>query len=369
MRERHERPDLDSQVPSVMFGNEILADSPAPRDPSAVRRSRVEARRRSPQLWKWLAVGALAVVIVAAAAAAYSSYRVTSRMAPSKEDAERLSQALDPIPVPVATGTISMPAKEPIYILLMGDDRRSGETRARSDTLMLARVDREKKAILLISIPRDTRVTIEGHGTAKINAAYAYGGPALAVKTVQQFTGLPVNHYMEIDFNGLTRAVDVQGGIWIDVDRNIHDEYRAMAGDGVVSIDKGYQKLNGAQALTYVRSRWFPEGDFVRVLHQRTFLFAFAKQAFALPKSQMPALIDAVSQNLVTDMSIADLTSFAKDLKGMSMKNMVGRTVPGRGQTINGGWYLIPDETRTKQLFDYAQRGEVPPGPVDTSYR
>jgi LCP family protein required for cell wall assembly len=365
MRERHERPDLDSRAPSAKVGNEVLEDLPGQSGRSASRRSRVEAKRTSPKLWKRLAIGALAVVMIAVAAAAYSSYRVTSRMAPSKQDAEQLALVLDP----VTAGTISMPGKEPTYILLMGDDRRPGETRARSDTMMLARLDREKKAVLLISIPRDTRVTIEGHGTAKINAAYAYGGPALAVKTVQQFTGLPVNHYMEVDFKGLTRAVDVLGGLWIDVDRSIHDEYRAQAGDGVVSIDKGYQKLDGAQALTYVRSRAFPEGDFVRVLHQRTFLMAFAKAALALPKSQMPALIDSVSQNLVTDMSISDLTSLAGDLKGMPTSRIVGRTVPGRGSMISGGWYLIPDETRTKQLFDYARRGEVPPGPVDTSYQ
>jgi LCP family protein required for cell wall assembly len=302
------------------------------------------------------------VLLASTAWAVYRYQRVATKMAPTKEIAVQLQKELDPAP--------AVASKEPMYVLLMGDDKRPGEKRARSDTLMLARVDAEQKKIFLLSIPRDTRVPIEGHGTTKINAAYAYGGPALAVKTVKAFTGLPVNHFMEIDFQGLTRVVDSMGGLWINVDRPIRDEYRKRNGDGVVSIDKGFQKLNGAQALTYVRSRWFPAGDFVRVLHQREFVMAVAKQALTPAQiPRLPWIIDTVSENLTTDMSVQDLLALAQDMKGISKEQFVGRTVPGKGAMINGGWYLIPDKTRTADLLNAMKNGTAPAGKEDSSFQ
>jgi LCP family protein required for cell wall assembly len=283
-------------------------------------------------------------------------------MAPPPAVAAQVAKSLDPAPAPAA--------KEPVYVLLLGDDHRPGQGRQRSDTMMLARVDTVKKNVLLLSIPRDTRIEIPGHGIGKINAAYAYGGPALAITAVKKLTGLPVNHFAEIDFQGLTDVVDSMGGLMIDVDREINDEYRAKYHNGVAHISKGYQRLNGAQALTFVRSRAFPEGDFIRVMHQRQFLMALAKQAMSASQvAKLPAIMDAASQHMTTDMALPDLMAFAREIRGIPEKSFIGRTVPGKGEMIKGGWYLVPDPVRSKQLFEAVGRGEVPTGPVDTSYQ
>jgi LCP family protein required for cell wall assembly len=309
-----------------------------------------KARRRRARITAALLVLAALLGVVAAAFIAYA--RAMSRIAPTSEQAKQVAAAVDVQPA-VAT--------EPMYVLLIGDDRRPGETRARSDTLMLARVDATSKKVSLLSLPRDTRVTIQGYGIGKINAAYAYGGPALAIKTVKQFTGLPVNHYMQVDFEGLTQVVDTLGGLWVSVDRPI---------TGTVNISPGYQRLNGAQALSFVRSRNFPEGDFVRVQHQRQFLMALAKQAMSSKQiTRMPAILGQISQYLETDMSVSQILTLAGQLKGVAEKDVAGQTVPGRGAMLAGQWYLLPDETRVKQLFQQFRTGQLPEKPIDTGFQ
>ena len=135
---------------------------------------------------------------------------------------------------------------EPFYMLLMGTDKSqerdaSGEygDSYRSDSTMLARIDPVQKKVTLISIERDTLVNIEGYGVGKINSAYTYGGPALMVKTVSQFAGVPISHYAEINFDGFKAVVDALGGVDVNVPITIDD---ADAGG---HIDAGEQTING----------------------------------------------------------------------------------------------------------------------------
>ena len=111
---------------------------------------------------------------------------------------------------------------DPQTIMLAGSDRRHGDRkrglRARSDTIMLMRIDPDK-GIALLSLPRDLKVSIPGHGIDKINAAYSIGGPKLTIKTVKQLTGLKINHYVDINFHGFSKAVDEVGCVYVDVDR------------------------------------------------------------------------------------------------------------------------------------------------------
>jgi LCP family protein required for cell wall assembly len=320
-----------------------------------------ERRTRLPKkAWIWL-VATLAVLALSATGyAAYARRPVpSSRLAVAQYEAGELSKVLDPAPSRIAT--------QPVYILLIGDDRRA-EPQARSDGLILARIDPVKKSVVMLSIPRDTRVPIPGHGVSKINAAHSWGGPPLAIQTVKDFTGLPVNHYVVADFGGLTDLVDVMGGISIDVDREINDEYRKNDQSLVWHIDKGYQKLNGAQALTYVRSRWFPEGDFVRCLHQRTFLKALATAALEASPTRRMLLVALASKDLKSDMSIAQILDLANAMKGVDPDAALGRTVPGKDTKINGIWFTIPNQQRTRELVGYVARGEVPPGAADWGY-
>ena len=166
---------------------------------------------------------------------------------------------------------------DPFYMLLIGADKsqdrdESGEYGGsyRTDSMILARVDPKEKEVTLISIPRDTQVDIPGHGTQKINAAYAFGGASLAVDTVSELAGVPISHYAEIDFDGFKAVVDALGGIEVDVPMEINDD---MAGG---HVDAGLQTLNGEQALILCRSRHnyddIGNGDAIRAANQRLVL-------------------------------------------------------------------------------------------------
>ena len=146
---------------------------------------------------------------------------------------------------------------EPFYVLLMGVDKSQARSESaeyegdnfRSDSMILTRVDPSEKKMTLISIVRDTYVDIDGYGKNKINAAHALGGPALTVKTVSEFAGVPISHYAEIDFDGFKAAVDALGGIDVDVPMEIDD----VDAGGYVAA--GPQTLNGDQALILCRAR------------------------------------------------------------------------------------------------------------------
>ena len=145
----------------------------------------------------------------------------------------------------------------------------------RSDTIILLRLDPSKGATAVMSLPRDLKVSIPGHGTDKINAAYAIGGPALSVKTVRHLLGIPINHVINVNFGGFRRAVDRLGCVYTDVDRRYFNDNSPPFGGGgdyaTIDIKAGYQKLCGQDALDFVRYRHF-DTDLVRAARQQQFL-------------------------------------------------------------------------------------------------
>src|SRR5690348_7331379 len=132
---------------------------------------------------------------------------------------------------------------------------------------------RGSNGTVLMSIPRDSYVAIEGHGRNKLNASYAFGGAALLINTVEQATGIRIDHYAEIGFNGFVGAVDAVGGVELCVPQAIKDPKAAL------NIKAGCQLLDGATALGYVRTRATAGSDFDRVERQRAFLSALVKKA------------------------------------------------------------------------------------------
>jgi polyisoprenyl-teichoic acid--peptidoglycan teichoic acid transferase len=175
-----------------------------------------------------------------------------------------------------------VPAGKPQTILVLGSDRRfvdiKQDNRARSDTIMLVRLDPSKEATAVMNIPRDLKVPIQVPGggieTTKINAAYSYGGPALAVKTVKALLHIPINHVVNVNFGGFERAVNRLGCVYVDVDRRYyHSNAGVPIGQQYAEIDvpAGYQKLCGEKSLDYVRFR-HADDDFVRSARQQDFL-------------------------------------------------------------------------------------------------
>jgi LCP family protein required for cell wall assembly len=160
---------------------------------------------------------------------------------------------------------------DPQTILIIGSDKRldmKGDP-GRSDTTILLRVDPEQDAIALLSIPRDLKVNIPGVGVDKFNAAFSAGGPDKTLKVVQQLTGLPIHHVVNINFTGFADAVNAIDCVYIDVDRRYY--IAENTGTSAINLEAGYQRLCGLNALAYVRFRHY-DNDLVRAARQQDFL-------------------------------------------------------------------------------------------------
>lgn len=258
---------------------------------------------------------------------------------------------------------------EPFYMVIMGSDTRKGEPQQRSDTLIVARVDPQKKKVQMISIPRDSRVAIPGAGTTKINAAAFYGGPALTIKTVKQLTGLPIAHFVNIDFLGFVDIVDAMGGVWIDVPAKIYDRDASAFGARFATIPKGHQKLTGRFALTYARARHsFADGDFTRMRNQQTLIKALAKQALTMSNVfKAPAIIDAVATHLDTDLTPEQMANLVLAFKGMGADSIESANAPGSPKYIDGEAFVVLDEPKLDAMIARMRKGQplVPTDPGD----
>ena len=216
---------------------------------------------------------------------------------------------------PFRAGTITAPPPgKPQTLLLVGSDRRYGDARgdARSDTLMLIRLDPKQNATTVLSIPRDLRVTIPGHGIDKVNAAYGLGGLDLTTRTVKALLSAPdkrfrVNHAIAVDFKGFRDAVDIVHCVYIDVDRRYyHSNLGVPIGQRYAEIDvqPGYQKLCGQKALDYVRFRHL-DNDIVRADRQQDFLRqASAQVSTSSLLSNLHPLVKAFAKSTSSDANL-----------------------------------------------------------------
>jgi LCP family protein required for cell wall assembly len=173
---------------------------------------------------------------------------------------------------------------EPENILILGSDKRAGvefeEDPGRSDTTILLRLDPEKGAIAVMSIPRDLKVEIPGYGTGKFNEAYSYGGPKLTLQTVKDMTGLKINHVVNVDFLGFVQAVWAIGCVYTDVDRRYYHSNEGVPASeqyAEINVKPGYQLLCGKRALEYVRYR-HTDTDIVRSSRQQDFISSARQQ-------------------------------------------------------------------------------------------
>ncbi len=197
---------------------------------------------------------------------------------------------------------------EPQNILILGSDKRANfdEDPGRSDTTMLLRLDPDRNAIAVMSVPRDLKVEIPGYGTGKFNEAYAYGGPKLTLQTVKQLTGLPINHVVNVDFLGFVRAVYAIGCVYVDVDRRyFHSNEGVPASEqyAEINVQPGYQLLCGKKGLQYVRYR-HTDTDLVRSARQQDFISA-ARQRVSIEDLvfDQSGLIDIFTKYTTSDIN------------------------------------------------------------------
>src|SRR3954462_9169194 len=174
-----------------------------------------------PGLWKRLLLGAFLCIFAAAAATSVAAFHEVDKIVNALEVNPELKLGKN-TPAPTDPG-------EAQTLLILGSDRRpknnvEGGSGARSDTIMLVRLNPHKEATAIMSLPRDLKVQIPGHGVDKINASYEYGGPALTLETVKRLTGLPINHVINVTFTGFWRAVNAIGCVYTDVDRDYFND-------------------------------------------------------------------------------------------------------------------------------------------------
>ncbi|MDI7246134.1 MAG: LCP family protein [Bacillota bacterium] len=245
----------------------------------------------------------------------------------------------------------------PVNILILGTDRtyddhgKPMEGPVRADVIMLASVNPQVNKIYLVSIPRDTRARIPGHGTNKVNASHTFGGQDLTRRTVEDLVGVPIDRYVEADFQGFVRIVDALGGVEIDVDKDMR--YVDRAGGFKVDLKKGRQVLDGAKALGYVRYRADALGDISRVRRQQTLLKAVARQAVSLRNLRNARKILGILMDHVrTDMSRRDMASIGWFVV-RTKAEVVSETLPGEFSPL----YWVPDQKRIDELVDTMLEG------------
>ncbi|PEZ07217.1 LytR family transcriptional regulator [Bacillus sp. AFS018417] len=243
--------------------------------------------------------------------------------------------------------------KKPFSLLIMGiEDYATGGQNGRTDSLMFATINPKTKQVSLMSIPRDSRVTIAGRDKKdKINAAHAYGGEKMAMDTVENLLKVPVDHYIKLDFKGFKGIVDAVGGVTVDVpfdfwERSDVDYYKK------IEFKKGPQHLNGEEALAYVRMRkQDPNGDFGRAARQRQVLEAVLQELNS-PSTvfKINDIAKVVGKYIKTDIPVSDGLALYKEFSGFDTSTIQTVKMEGKDAKIDGIYYFVPDESNIQEI-------------------
>ncbi|MBP3893972.1 MAG: LCP family protein [Atopobiaceae bacterium] len=244
----------------------------------------------------------------------------------------------------------------PYYVLALGSDAREGETVSRSDTMILVRVDTLGGKLTMLSIPRDTMVEIEGYGTQKINAAYAFGGAAGAVRAVHELTGAPISQVALVRFDGVKSIVDYLGGVTVNVPVDVYDpEYTGLI------LPAGEQHMDGETALLFSRVRHgFDLGDYQRQKDQRILMEAVMREALSLPVTKMPGLVSHMGGMLGTTMRMYSILPLLVRLKLGGGATIYQATVPSTTAMVDGISYVVADDYALSQMMDVIDAGGDP---------
>lgn len=239
-----------------------------------------------------------------------------------------------------------------INILLIGQDRRPGEGRARSDAMILCTINREKKTLTMTSFLRDLYVQIPGYQDTRLNAAYAFGGMPLLDKSLEVNFGVHVDANVEVDFTGFQNVVDALGGvsIWLtEAEANYLNK-----GSGW-SLSAGSNWLNGEQALAYSRIRYL-DSDFGRTNRQRNVLTSLVESMRGASMSQLLNLVNTLTPLITTDMTDSEMIGYATELFPLLQDlNIETQRVPVDGgfqyATIRGMSVIVPDLQVNRQML------------------
>lgn len=240
------------------------------------------------------------------------------------------------------TKDLTLSDQEPFSMLMLGVDERDGD-KGRSDTMIVLTVNPQKKSVKMLSIPRDTRTEIVGHGTQdKINHAFAFGGAKMSMDTVENFLDIPIDYYMKINMEGFKDIVDAVGGVTVQNDLDFTSDD--------IHFAKGTHTLNGKEALAYSRMRHDdPSGDFGRQSRQRAIIEAVIKEGASLSSlTKYNEVFDALGNNIQTNLTFDDMMDIQKNYRDAS-KSITQSSINGNGTKIDGiYYYIVSDEEKEK---------------------
>lgn len=237
-----------------------------------------------------------------------------------------------------------------INIALFGVDSDDGST-GRSDSIIIATIDTIHKKLKLTSIMRDSYVNISGIGNDKINHAYAFGGPQLAIKTLNENFDLNIQDFVAVNFDSLPKIIDMLGGVTVYV---TEEEVSHISGIN----SAGTYNLTGAQALAYSRIRYATGGDYVRTERQRTILTKMYEKILSINQTQYTSLLSEGLSMLQTSLDYSKILELGTEVLKMGVTTLEQERFPldgyCQGEIINGVYYLIFNKSLTvEQLYNY----------------
>lgn len=322
------------------------------------------ARRALP---RWLKISILSLLVVANLALFWVWWTIRSTQQSFTENATALEEVVPEL--------VSRPTDdaEPLYFLLIGSDSREGVDTglfgnfggARGDVVMLVRLDRADDRAQILSIPRDTLVTIEGHGEDKVNAAYAYGGAPLMVRTVADAFEVPIHHYVEVGFAGFQDLVEELGGVEMSF------AYAARDAKSRLDVPAGTVTLDGFQALAYARSRYYQElrgdswqsvdaSDIGRAQRQQNLVLAILQQ-MRRPSTLTEAgsIVASFARHMTVDATLAEssLAELALAMRGLGASDIETATIPTEGANRNGASVQLLVEPDASAVLDAFRSG------------
>ncbi|SDN06372.1 LCP family protein [Actinomyces ruminicola] len=326
--------------------------------------SRSSGKSRGGRRWRIALVSVLAVVLVLVAGTAVGGLWLRNR----------LSSNIETIGDPFASIATEdrapeQEAEDPATnILVLGSDSRisAGDPdqweagAQRTDAIMLVQISHDREDVSVMSIPRDSWADIPGYGENKINAAFSYGGPSLTIQTVEQLTGVRIDHFVVADFESFSAITDAIGGVTINL-----KTAQTLAG---TEFPAGAQLLNGQQALAYARERKsLPGGDFDRVNRQQAWMRAMVgavlNNGILSNPTKLYSFLTTVTETLAVDegFTIDEMQSLAMGLRGIHSTDINFMTVPtsGTGTSSDGQSIVILDAEADAPLFEAFQNGDV----------
>lgn len=237
-----------------------------------------------------------------------------------------------------------------INIALFGVDSADVST-GRSDSIIIATIDTIHKKLKLTSVMRDSYVNISGIGNDKINHAYAFGGPQLAIKTLNENFNLNIEDFVAVNFDSLPKIIDMIGGVTVDI---TSEEVSHIPGIS----SAGTYNLNGAQALSYSRIRYATGGDYVRTERQRTILTKIFEKILTINPMKYPSLLNEVLPMVQTSLDYSKILELGTEVLKMGVTTLEQERFPldgyCQGEMINGVYYLTFNKALTvEQLHNY----------------